>query len=200
MAFLLPALAMAAAPLIASAIRQSPTDQATAAANAQGQQSQAEIAQQEAYVTKQQQQERDAIAGLGPNPYYAAAGAQNPNAFAVNPANTTNFSTSGTTGKTTVTPGTPQAYTPAAPNLPANAFGGASFNGTPATASTPTSPSTPVAPGTGPISMQPIPGNPGGFGYGITGASAPIGSPTNAFQLTPNVPYPGSQASGNGGP
>lgn len=51
--------------------------------------------QLESYVGQQQQAERGAIAGLGPNPYFAAAQQMNPGAYRVNPAQTQTFGASG---------------------------------------------------------------------------------------------------------
>ena len=69
------------------ALCSDPASNAAAAASATASADNAELAQEQSYVSGQEQQLRGAIAGLGPNPYF-----QPPNAPApVNPANTTNF-------------------------------------------------------------------------------------------------------------
>jgi hypothetical protein len=65
----------------------SPSQNAAQAAQATASASDAQIAQEEQYVSGSEQQLRGAIAGLGPNPYFTAPAAP----AAVNPANTTNF-------------------------------------------------------------------------------------------------------------
>lgn len=64
----------------------SPGKQAQQAAQATGNIDQAMIGQMEGYVDTHQQQLRDAIAGLGPNPYFGAA--PGTGAYKVDPANT----------------------------------------------------------------------------------------------------------------
>lgn len=53
------------------------------------------INQLESYVGQQQQSERGAIAGLGPNPYFKAAEQMNPAAYKVNPGATQTFGSTG---------------------------------------------------------------------------------------------------------
>jgi hypothetical protein len=75
----------------------SPSDNAAQAAAATSTADNAEIANEENYVTTSEGQLRGAIAGLGPNPYFTPPTPPAP----VNPGNTTTFSTPGPKGTTT---------------------------------------------------------------------------------------------------
>lgn len=81
----------------------------------------AEISQEQQYVSGQEQQLRNAISGLPPNPYFAAAGSMSPSGYAVDPKNTTSFSTSAPQ----VT-ATPQGQNMFAAQPPANLFAASS--------------------------------------------------------------------------
>jgi hypothetical protein len=81
----------------------SPSKQAGQAASASQGISQQTIDQAENYNAQQQGQERSAIAGLGDNPYIAAADqlAQTPPKITPTAANTSTFATPGPAGTTT---------------------------------------------------------------------------------------------------
>lgn len=96
----------------------SPGKQAQQAAQATGNIDQAMIQQMEGYVDTHQQQLRDAIGGLGPNPYFGAA--PGTAAYAVNPSNTVTAGPGalpyGLTTGTPTGPGAPGTLTPSAGN------------------------------------------------------------------------------------
>jgi hypothetical protein len=69
----------------------SPSSQAASAATTQAGLQNAEIGQQENYVAGQEAQLRNAIAGLGANPYFAGGAGMSPAGYAVNPNNTASF-------------------------------------------------------------------------------------------------------------
>lgn len=75
----------------------SPSDSAAQAASATAAADNAEIGQEEQYVSGAEGQLRGAIAGLGPNPYFTAPAAPAP----VNPGNTATFATPGPKGTST---------------------------------------------------------------------------------------------------
>lgn len=76
----------------------------------------AEIANEENYVSGQEGQLRSAISNLGPNPYFTAGGSMSPSAYAVNPANSASFGTAAP--QTTAVPqGGNMFAKPAASNL-----------------------------------------------------------------------------------
>ena len=78
----------------------SPAQNASQAATATAAASNAEIGQEEGYVNTSEANLRNAIAGLGPNPYFTAPAPPAP----VNPGNTATFSTPGGKGTTTGAP------------------------------------------------------------------------------------------------
>lgn len=115
----------------------------------------------EGYIQTGQEAEQAAIAGLGTNPYFSAAGNMSPSNYAVNPADTVTFGNQGpgTTSTGGSTAGSPQKanlFTPpaATPQGPA-ATGTVTPGGSPAS---PVAPGTvPVAPGSPPAgTRQPI--------------------------------------------
>jgi hypothetical protein len=75
-----------------SALFQSPGSQAQSAATATAGLQNQEIQQLEGYTSGQEQQQRGAIAGLGANPYFGAAGNMSPAGYAVDPSKTASFS------------------------------------------------------------------------------------------------------------
>ena len=75
----------------------SPSQNASEAATATANASNAEIGQEEAYVNQSEGNLRGAIAGLGPNPYFTPPAPP----AAVNPGNTAAFATPGPKGTTT---------------------------------------------------------------------------------------------------
>jgi len=76
-----------------SGLFSSPQKQAQAGAQAVGQINKDDITALEGYVGKQQTDLRSAISGLGPNPYFQAAGSLSPTT--VDPTDTVNFGSSG---------------------------------------------------------------------------------------------------------
>lgn len=95
---------------------------------------QSTINQLEQYVGQQQQNERGAIAGVGANPYFTAAQAMNPSAYAVNPAQQQVFGSTGGPGTHMAAP-TSVSLGPAAPPWkppePRGGGGGAGSGGGP---------------------------------------------------------------------
>jgi hypothetical protein len=74
---------------------QKPGQQASQGASQVQAMDQQMLNQLESYTGQQQQAERGAVAGVGANPYFAAAQSMNPGAYRVNPASTQTFGTSG---------------------------------------------------------------------------------------------------------
>jgi hypothetical protein len=125
----------------------------------------------EGYIQTEQEAEQAAIAGLGTNPYFSAAGNMSPSNYAVNPADTVTFSNQG--------PGT-TAGTPSSASTPPNLFASPAPGG-----ATMVPPSSPISqPPTGRQPTAP-PGQPGTPVYqpppnNVTG---PILSPTHSGGL-----------------
>jgi len=131
---------------------------------------QGEVNQVEQYTTAQQQAARDAINGMGANPWFAAGQQLTPSAYAVNPQDTTTFGTSGGPGTIAGAPTTISVNDPTATN-----------------------PGTPIGtPISRPVKTQPVqikpnpptgpPGPGGAIGPGSPnspGGGAPIGTPRN---------------------
>lgn len=86
------------------ALFSSPSKQASQAASAMQGLDASQISNLENYVNTQQQNLRGAIAGQGPNPYFAAAGGMSPSNYAVNPSDTATFGMSAGNGLTSGSP------------------------------------------------------------------------------------------------
>lgn len=91
--------------------------QAQQAAANEGAIGQQMVSQIENYTTEQQQKLRDAIGGMGPNPYFSAAQQMSPSAYAVNPQGTATFGVSGP-GTTTAQPNVSASPVQAPPPQP----------------------------------------------------------------------------------
>lgn len=74
-----------------SSLFSSPSKEASSAAAGSAAATDAEVQKVEDYVTKAQQNTRDAIAGLPASPYLAAAGNRSTAPYAVDPNNTVGF-------------------------------------------------------------------------------------------------------------
>ena len=94
----------------------SPTKQGQQVGGAVQGMSNQEISQLENYVNTGEGQQRAAIAGMGANPFFAAAGGQNPSSYALSPGNTTNFGSS-SSGAPVVHAGSVQSFTPSTPTM-----------------------------------------------------------------------------------
>lgn len=129
----------------------------------------------EGYVQQGEEAEQAAIAGLGENPYLAAAGSMNPGGYAVNPSSTVTYGAPTPPGGLTPTPAQP-TVSPAA----ANAFAPTSNSTTryaqpvarqtpaPGTAATTSVAQAPpgTAPATGPLIVGGLTTNNGGQAAG----------------------------------
>jgi len=109
------------------------------------------INQTEQYTTQQQQAARDALNGMGQNPWFAASQSISPSAFQVNPNDTTTFGAGAGapgvvtgTGMPTVSVNAPAATSPATPPNPTTQ----PVQIKPTPPATPTPPNRPI---TGPI-------------------------------------------------
>lgn len=125
-----------------SSLFSSPSKEAGAAAQAEQGLTAADMQQLEGYVNQTEGQERGAIAGLGTNPYFQAAGNMSPSNYAVNPADTVTFSNQG--------PGT-TASAPSSATTPPNLF-----TPPPETGPAPGGTGAPGVPPSSPISQPPI--------------------------------------------
>lgn len=96
----------------------SPGKQASQAASASDQAASQVIGQLENYTDTHQQQLRDAIAQQGPNPYFAAAGQLDPQAYYTNPSDTVNFGSGGPGTTSGYTFSQPSPFASSAPPLP----------------------------------------------------------------------------------
>ena len=127
-----------------SSVFSSPSKQAQSVSGAASANTSNEAQIAEQYISNADAATREAIAGLGANPYYGAAANMNPGAYAVNPSNTVTFgqsslpaglqggqpqsqSNEGVTGAKssggnpmTPTPGSSAGPAPAAPTPPVN--------------------------------------------------------------------------------
>ena len=162
-----------------SSMFSSPSKQASAAASASGQEAQQVIGQLEQYTDQHQQQLRDAISGMGANPYFSAAQQLNPQAYYTNPSDTVTFGNAGGGGLSSGNPfvAPSQAGPPPLPGV---------ILGAPPSAPPTSTPPVTKPPVTTPPNPTPIGGkNPFGGGQGpVVAPPAQIGH----GGLLPNIP------------